>query len=130
MDRKWFAYARAALLVLVLSVMSATLPAYAHDPQGPPNPAFVPDDSLLDPIAGLAELPDSMPDPVLTSGVAPSDDRDNSTPTAWQIRAHQTPLQVTETINAGFRLVDMVPPLLSMGITQQQILAFREGARR
>jgi hypothetical protein len=115
-DRKWSACARAVLVVLVITaVTGAALPAYAHDPQPLPNPEFVPDDSPLDPAAGLAELPVSMPDPILTGGmpapsvaeVAPSDDRDNSTPTAWHIRVHQTPAQVAETINAGFRLVDI-----------------------
>jgi hypothetical protein len=107
MDRKWFAWARIVLLVLVLAVMGGALPTYAHDPQWPPHPGFVPDDSPLAPAGVQAEPHVSTPEPALTSGVAPSDDRDNSTPTAWQIWVHQTPSQVTDTITAGFRLVDI-----------------------
>jgi len=36
-----------------------------------------------------------------------SDDRDNSTPTAWYIWAHQTPSEVDETLELGYRLVDI-----------------------
>lgn len=36
-----------------------------------------------------------------------NDSRDNSDPTPWYIYLHQTPQQVTDTINTGYRLVDI-----------------------
>jgi hypothetical protein len=43
----------------------------------------------------------------LTSDAVSSDDRENTTPTAWYIWAHQTPQDVMDTISLGFRLVDI-----------------------
>ena len=116
MDRKHLACPRIALVVLVIAATAgAALPANAHDRQPPPDPAYVLDNSPRDPVADPAELPVSLPNPVYSGGMlAPSatlaisgDDRDNSTPTAWYIWAHQTPSDVTNTINLGYRLVDI-----------------------
>ncbi len=116
MKHKWFTITRAVLIMLVLAaVMSATPSAYADDPQPPPNTYPVPGNPLLDTAANLAGPPVPNTDSILTSikptypafDVIPRDDRDNSYPTAWKILAHQTPSQIWETIELGYRLVDI-----------------------
>ena len=116
MDHKLSAYARIALVALAIAALTgAPLPAYAQDPQPSVSPGSVWDNSPLDPAATLTEAPVPLPDPIITGGMptlfatsaSPSDDRDNSTPTAWYIWAHQTAQHVTDTINSGYRLVDI-----------------------
>ena len=105
MNHKWFAFARIVLVVVAIAaVTGGVLPAQARDLQAPPSAGSVLDDGPL-----------ALPEPILTGGMdtppatdaPPSDDRDNSTPTAWYIWAHQTPQDVTDTINLGYRLVDI-----------------------
>ena len=116
MEDRLFALVRIVLVVLAITAVTGTAPlARARDLPGPASPGPSPDSSLLDPAAARAELRGVLPEPVLTGGIpaplylraAPSDDRDNSTPTAWVIWAHQTAQQVTDTIQSGYRLVDI-----------------------
>lgn len=116
MDHRLCAFARIVLVVLAIAtVPGAVPPAQARDLQPPTSPRPVPEDSLLDPAAAPAGQLVSFPEPTLAGGMSSSlaidasssDDRDNSTPTAWVIWAHQTPQHVTDTINQGYRLVDI-----------------------
>lgn len=122
MAHKLFLCARIVLVVLVIVVVTGTvLPAHAQDPQPSASPESIPDNNPLDPAAILAEPPASLPDPILSGGMpmpsassaVSSDDRDNSTPTAWYIWAHQTAQQVVDTIGLGYRLVDIYVETIS-----------------
>ena len=116
MDHKVLTLARIVLVVLSIAVVtSAELPAYTQAPLPAAGSGSLSDIASSDPAFAVTSSPVSMPDPILTGAIttpsAPnarsSDDRDNSTPTAWYIWAHQTPSQVTDTINLGYRLVDI-----------------------
>jgi hypothetical protein len=88
-------------VLAIAALTGAVLPAQARD--------------LQPPAGALAELPAPLPDPMVSGGMpasaaidAPSsDDRENSTPTAWQIWAHQSAQDVNDTIDQGYRLVDI-----------------------
>jgi hypothetical protein len=116
MDHRVFGLARIVLVVLAIGVVTSVEPlAYVQVPASPAGSGSLLDKSLPDPAFAPTSPPVSVPDPVLTSGTSTplalealsSDDRDNSTCTDWVILAHQTPWQVTDTINAGYRLVDI-----------------------
>ena len=116
MDHKVFTLARIVLVVLSIAVVtSAGLPAHTQASIPAAGSGPLSEIASSDPAFAPTSSPVSMPDPILTGAIttpsAPtarsSDDRDNTTPTGWYIWAHQTPSQVTDTINLGYRLVDL-----------------------
>lgn len=110
------AIARLALagLVVVASV-GAALPLYGHLLRASASSQPVPNRGLQG-LPGVAtDPPVALPDPLVSGGTdsqldarrPPSDDRDNATPSDWHVRVGQTAQQVTDTVDKGYRLVDI-----------------------
>ncbi len=76
---------------------------------------FLLDNDPRDPAVPQMSAPTPVPDPFARGGVhtpvnrdvSSSDDRHNSTPTEWLVKTGQTASQVTNTINLGYRIVDI-----------------------
>jgi hypothetical protein len=91
MFRKLVFSATILVLLATITTSGAVFSAYARVSQPSESPR---------------DLPDSYAGDTTINAVF-NDSRDNSTPTSWYIWAHQTPQQVTNTINSGYRLVDI-----------------------
>jgi hypothetical protein len=116
MNRRIAAAARVTLAALVaVATVGAALPVCDHCPRASASSQPVPGRGLHNSLGVATDPPVALPDPIVSGGTAsqpgarraPSDDRDNTTPTAWHVRAGQTAQQVTDTINKGYRLVDI-----------------------
>ena len=111
MHRKCVFTAIGLIVLIMISATGADLSAYAQVSQSPADPRNISDNS---PLATSTDLvissmlpPDSIHQGEMVINAPMNDSRDNSTPTPWYILVHQTPQQVTDTINAGYRLVDI-----------------------
>jgi len=107
---------RGAIVGLVaVTTLRPSLPVHGRPPRSSPITPPVQGRELQCPLELRTERPAALPDPLASGGTAadgnsrwaPSDDRENSTPTSWHIRAGQTPQDVTDTIDKGYRVVDI-----------------------
>ena len=116
MYHRIIAAARVALAgLVVVSTVGGAFPVHGHRALSSASSQPVPGRGLQDSLGVATDQFVARPDAIVSGGTAnqldarraPSDDRDNATPTSWHIRADQTAQQVTDTINKGYRLVDI-----------------------